>query len=350
MIRRLCLLFALFIGVFSCCSCSIFSWMEEPVDYTPYDYELSEYITLGEYQSLTVKEADVTPTKQELQEQREADFSALTRLDDREIRLGDRVNLNYTAIFEKEEYDDDTDGGFFLTLGKNELGIPGFDEGLVGATPGDEIALDLVFPDDYDKEPEYAGKEVSFIVTVNYISAALPELTDEIVSTFTVYKTVEEYETGIFEAIRDVKLVGLLWQRVLDGAVVLQYPEKEYENYYTEYLDGYTSLAEGYGMTLSELVEEMGLTMDGFYQEADGVTKTYIKEDLVVYAIAEAQGITLTEEEYDAAVLDYYNASGSAYYVSAELMEQTLGRQILTQQFLSEKVLDFLCESADIQK
>ncbi|MBQ2252950.1 MAG: FKBP-type peptidyl-prolyl cis-trans isomerase [Clostridia bacterium] len=274
----------------------------------------------------------------------------MTRLDDREIRLGDRVNLNYTAIFEKEEYDDDTDGGFFLTLGKNELGIPGFDEGLVGATPGDEIALDLVFPDDYDKEPEYAGKEVSFIVTVNYISAALPELTDEIVSTFTVYKTVEEYETGIFEAIRDVKLVGLLWQRVLDGAVVLQYPEKEYENYYTEYLDGYTSLAEGYGMTLSELVEEMGLTMDGFYQEADGVTKTYIKEDLVVYAIAEAQGITLTEEEYDAAVLDYYNASGSAYYVSAELMEQTLGRQILTQQFLSEKVLDFLCESADIQK
>ena len=324
--------------------------MEEPVDYLPYDYELSEYVTLGEYKSLAVKKADVTPSETELQEQREVDFVALTRLDDRPVELGDRVNLNYTAIFEKQEYDDDTDSGFFLTLGENALGIPGFDEGLVGATPGDEIALDLVFPDDYDKEPKYAGKEVSFLVTVNYISSELPELTDEIVGTFTVYKTVEEYETGIFEAIRDVKLVELLWERVLDDATVLQYPEKEYENYYTEYLDGYTSLAEGYGMTLSELVEEMGMTMDGFYEEADGVTKTYLKEDLVVYAIAEAENLTLTDEEYDKAVLDYFNASASAYYVSAELMEQTLGREILTQQFLSEKVLDFLCESADIQE
>lgn len=346
--KRLCLSLALLSVLCLCCSCSLFESLEQPIEETPYSYDLSEYIVLGKYRSLTVSKSEIAPTEKELKEQTEADFYALTHLTDRELQLGDTVCLNYTATFEGKEYDDDTENGFRITLGENALGIPGFDEGLVGAVPGDTIALDLTFPTDYEKTPEYAGKDVSFIVTVNYVYLELPELTDEMVSTFTTYETVEDYLEGIERALSHVKLVELLWQEILDDSKVLQYPEKEYEKYYTEYLDAHLSLAQGYGMTLEELVEEMGMTMDGFYQEADGVTKSYIKEDLIVCAIAENEGLTLSEEEYLAARSSYFQSTGSGYYVSEAQMEESITKQVLSQQFLSNKVLDFICEQATV--
>ena len=342
MLRRLCLFLAL------CLCLPLVACAPKEEGYIPYNYDLSEYIRLGDYRTLSVKKSDVTPTEKELEEQTEADFVLLTRLTDRAVKLGDKVNLNYLASFEGTQYDDDTEAGFFLTLGENALGIPGFDEGLVGATPGDSIALDLAFPSDYEKNPDYAGKDVSFVVTVNYIYSPLPALNDEMVKTFTTYKTVAEYEEGIFKTLTEVKTIEAVWNQLLDATTVLQYPEKEYENYYTEYLDGYTSLAQNYGMTLSELIKESGSTMDEFYREADETTKSYIKEDLVVYAIARQENLTLSEEEYKQAVQDYFLSSAYDYYVSAELMEQTLGKEILSQQFLSNKVLDFILEHATV--
>ncbi len=345
---RLPLLLLSLLLVLPLSSCALFEALDPPKEYVPYDYDLSEYIVLGEYRALSINRADAAPTETEIEAQMEADFSLLTHLTDCELKLGDTVNLNYTATFDGKTYDDDTEAGFEITLGEQALGIPGFDEGLVGATPGDTIALDLTFPKDYEKTPEYAGKDVSFLVEINYVRLPLPTLTDELVSKYTTYKTVEAYEAGIYDALTDVKIVQVLWQRVVEDSKVLKYPEKEYENYYTEYLDGYTTLAQTYDMTLSELVESMDMTMDTFYREADEETKRYLKEDLIVYAIARAENLTLSEEEYQEAVQNYYQSTASAYYVSQELMEQTLGKEILTQQFISNKVLDYICSNAVI--
>lgn len=329
-------------------SCNAFAPLEEELPRVPYDYTLSEYITLGDYKNLSVSKAEVTPTEAELKEQAESDFAALTRLEDRPLELGDTVNLNYTAIFDGREYDDDTEAGFRITLGENALGIPGFDEGLLGANPGDSIALDLTFPEDYEKNTEYAGKDVSFIVTVNFICRELPELTDEMVSNYTTYQTVDAYRAGITQALTEVKTIERVWNKLVETSEVIQYPEKEYETYHNEYLEGYITLATGYGMTLEEMITSSGQTMDEFYKEADRITKSYIKEDLIVYAIARAENLVLSEEEYQEKLISYYNTSASEYYLSVELMEESLGKDVLSEQFLSNKVLDFILEHAKI--
>ncbi len=347
--RRLPLLFlSIILVAVPLVSCNVFAPLEEPIDYIPYNYDLDEYITLGNYRTLSVSRSEVTPTEEELKKQAESDFAPLMRLEDRPLELGDKVNLNYTAFFDGNEYDDDTENGFCITLGKNELGIPGFDEGLLGANPGDSISLDLSFPEDYKKTPEYAGKDVSFVVTVNYICRDLPELTDEMVSTYTTYSTVAAYQTGMKKTLTEVKTIEKLWNKLTEESRVLQYPEKEYENYHNEYLAGYTTLAEGYGMTLEELITSSGQSMSEFYEEADRVTKSYIKEDLIVYAIARAENITVTDEEYQRELLDYYNTSASNYYLSVELMEQSVGPEILREQFLSNKVLDFILQHSTV--
>lgn len=348
MIRRLCLALCFLITLPLLFSCALFEELDKPQEYVPYNYDLSEYIVLGEYRALSVLKSEVEPSEEDLKEQMEADFVLLTRGTDRPLAAGDTVNLNYTALFDGGEYDDDTEAGFFLTLGENALGIPGFDEGLIGAVPGDSVALDLVFPADYDKTPSYAGKAVSFLVTINYIRTPLPELTDELVSRYTTYATKEAYLKGITATLTEVRTVELLWMRVVETTEVLQYPEKEYKNYYTEYIDSYTALGQTYSMTLEEIAASRGMTLEQFYAEADRVAKQYLKEDMIVYAIVRAENLVLTEAEYKEAVHNYYLSSASDYYVSEELMEQTLGKEILSQQFLSNKVLDFIVQTASV--
>ena len=344
MMRRVCLFLCGILLCLAFSSCAEAPEEEFPLPFS--DLELSDYLTLGEYRGLAVPASELAITGEEFTAQAESDFADEMRLTDRALAEGDRICLNYTAEFEGETYNDDTEDGFFLTLGKNELGIPGFDEGLIGKTPGEEVTLELSFPADYEKEPAYAGKAVTFTVTVQYIALPLPEITDELVSSHTTYQTAEEYREGVTKALSDVKKVNYLWNKVKESSAVLQYPEKEFENSYNDFLASYTQLAKNYNMSLAELVEASGETMADFYDEADRSVKDHLKEDLIIAAIARAEGMSVTAEEYEAGVESYYQNTASNYYLSRQLMENALGKDMLTAQVLSGKVLDLICDTA----
>lgn len=91
---------------------------------------------------------------------------------------GDSVVVDFTGRVDGEIFEGGEAQGFQVEIGAGRL-IPGFEEGLVGASAGDTRTLKLSFPDDYGKE-ELAGKPVEFEVSVKQVQAAkLPELDDE---------------------------------------------------------------------------------------------------------------------------------------------------------------------------
>lgn len=330
------------------CSCALFEKIDAPQEDAerPYNYDLSEYITLAPYKGLSVSLSEIEPDEEQIQSQIESDFAPLRCLYERGVEWGDRVNLNYIASYEGSDYEDGTENGFFLTIGENELNIPGFDEGLIGITPGDSTALDLTFPENYEQNPDYAGKTVSFTITVNYIYVDLPELTDEIVSTCTSYATKDEYLAGIRDSLTKANKVTLLWKQVMDNTIILQYPEKEYRIYYEDFKKSYELLAENYSMSLSDYLSFIGETEESFDKRANEETQNYLKEDLIVHAIAKAENLTVSDEEYEQGKQSYYDKVVFDYFLTPELMEESLGKAYLVEHILANKVLDLICESA----
>jgi trigger factor len=105
---------------------------------------------------------------------------------------GDKVNIDFVGTLRgKKEFPGGSAEAQDLALGSNSM-IPGFEDGLVGVSAGDEVDLKLKFPKDYHAE-EIKGKAVTFAVKVNTVSAkTLPALDDEFFKLYGVEAGGEE--------------------------------------------------------------------------------------------------------------------------------------------------------------
>ena len=118
---------------------------------------------------------------------------------ERAAEEGDQVNIDYVGTQKKVEFPGGSAEGQDLILGSNSM-IPGFEDGLVGVSAGDETVLKLKFPKDYHAE-ELKGKAVQFAVKVNSVAAKqMPEMNDEF---FKLYGVSEGGEEKFREDVRN---------------------------------------------------------------------------------------------------------------------------------------------------
>jgi len=150
-------------------------------------FEVYPEIDLQDFSGITIEkksaeiaDADIDKMIETLREQRKT-YKEVERASQDE----DQVNLDFTGTIDGEEFEGGKAKGTNLVLG-SKLMIPGFEEGLVGLSAGDEKTLSLTFPEDYHNK-DLAGKEAEFAVKVNSVSeATLPELDDEFFASFDV--------------------------------------------------------------------------------------------------------------------------------------------------------------------
>ncbi len=104
---------------------------------------------------------------------------------------GDQVNIDFVGTHKKEEFAGGSAEGQDLVLGSDSM-IPGFEDGIIGLSAGDESVLKLKFPKDYHSE-ELKGKAVQFAVKVNSVSVKqVPEMDDEFFKLYGVESGGEE--------------------------------------------------------------------------------------------------------------------------------------------------------------
>ena len=108
---------------------------------------------------------------------------------------GDMVNIDYVGKKGGEEFQGGKAAGQNLVLGSERM-IPGFENGVIGKSAGDEFTLELKFPDEYHSE-ELAGAEVEFELKLNTVNEqSLPEVNENFFKSFGV-------EEGGMEAFRE---------------------------------------------------------------------------------------------------------------------------------------------------
>ena len=102
----------------------------------------------------------------------------ITEIKDRSAQLGDEIVLDYAGFCDGEQFQGGTAENQTLTLGSGMF-IPGFEEQLVGAVPGQEVTVKVTFPEQYHAE-NLAGKPAQFRCTVHAIRVKIPSQPDDV--------------------------------------------------------------------------------------------------------------------------------------------------------------------------
>ncbi len=313
------------------------------------DFEVGDYVKLGDYKKLKVQypipevtQEDVDFAIQELQEEH-TEYKEIT---DRPAQNGDTVNIDYTGVLDGEAFDGGSDTDYEFVLGEGEF-LEEFEAGLIGKNANEAITFPVTFPEDYDEE--LGGKTVEFTATINKISEAkIPEFTDEFVAKVSDYTTKEEYEKYIKEDLQasaEAESASAAGEEALglavENATVEGHPQELYDFYYEETMVGYQSFAEMFGMEYEEFMEQMG---DGALEEA---ALAQVNEFLVAQAIAEQEGLAVTEESYQEGAKALMEENE---YESMEDFEADFGKISIITQLVRGKVVDFLYENAELEK
>ncbi len=316
----------------------------------------TKYVTLGEYKGLSIAAEDTSVTDEDVENSIKsmlAEYGEMKEVTGRSARLGDTVNIDYEGIKDGVAFQGGT-GTKDLELGSHTF-IDGFEDGVVGMSAGDKKDLDLTFPEEYH-DADLAGADVIFHVQVNSISEnVIPELTDEFVKGLDGgYQTVEEYRGSVRNQLAEQKetqakdsMEAELMQMAIDNAQcdLQKLPEWLVTQNKVSYTTGIESFVSQYGMTLDEYLSSTGGDIKSFEAEAEDYARDKSKNDLVVEAIAKAEGLEVSEEERN----EYFSEYASTYGTTIDEIKKALSEDELNIFLLQTKVMDFLYENANIE-
>ena len=322
-------------------------------DYGPEAYlsgiNVADYVTLGEYKGIEGSVDAPVVTDEYLDSYIDYVLQSnmvTTEITDRPVEEGDIVNIDYEGKIDGVAFDGGTAQGYDLTIGSGTF-IDGFEDGLIGAETGETVDVNVTFPENYQGE-EVAGKDAVFTVTVNSISVeTLPELTDEFVQGLDVgVNTVEEYRQYAYDllmeeeqATHDSNAEIAVLEAVMAGSQIQDPPEDMTNRYYNRIIDNMTYYASLYGYDLETFLSMQGTSEDAIRESAAQAGQ----EIIVMQAIADAEGLSVTDEELDAEI---ETNAGSLGYDDVEEYRASLDVEGYREYMMSEKVLNFLLENA----
>ncbi|RKJ48642.1 trigger factor [bacterium 1XD42-54] len=320
------------------------------------DYKASEYVTLGEYKGVTVQLSHITEDDVEKQIQaaiRQGDL--METLTEGKVQTGDIANIDYEGKLNGEPFDGGTAKGFDLNIGSGEF-IPGFEDGLIGVAVGETVDLKLTFPEGYNNA-ELAGKETVFTVTVNEIKR-MPELNDELVSTLSegAYTDVASYRASVKEDLenglsemRESEIKYNLLVRVAETSEVKGYPQELVDYGVALMESAYREMAEAYSVDFAEFLSMAynNMTVEQFRKQAAVEVQMTMQQELLLKAVAEAEGIEISDEDYAAGCEEYRKTTG---FETVEELIAYYGEDQIRISVLQNKVLDFLMEHAIIEE
>ena len=321
------------------------------------DYDLEEYLDVGQYKGLKVSPYAVSVSNDEVKTEmdkvlKEAAKSSDLKKGDK-IKDGDTVNIDFDGKVNGKPFEGGTSSGYDLTIGSGAL-IDGFEDGLIGKKVGDKTKLDLTFPKDYSQE-NLAGKDVVFSVTINSAKRPDTPTAEEYVKASDDYDSVEAFKKSIKKklsnereetAIKEQKQA--IWSDALDNTKVKKYPEREVEAYKELNSKQIDTYAEQYKITREEMLKQYGFNSEEDFQSVnEDSSKLRVKQEMLIEYIAAKEGLEYTDEEAES-MLQNMKSSG---YDEEAIAKQTgrTAEDYIHIELLYEKVLDFLLENAKVK-
>ncbi len=319
------------------------------------ELKASDYVTLGEYKGVevTTEEPEVTDEAVDFYiDYIMSSDAETTEVTDRAVKEGDTVNIDYSGYRDGVAFEGGTAQGQDLVIGSGSF-IAGFEEGLIGANIGDEVSLDLTFPEGYRNE-ELAGAAVTFEVKVNSISVVTtPELTDEYVQGLEMEgcTTVEDFRKSVSDMLYasalstyNRNLKADITDSVMANCVFKEVPEKMVDRYYEVIIDSMETAAAAYNMDLNTYIQNYyNLDAETYPTEFRNQAVTMAQQYIMFQAIADTEGLNMTEEE----VNQFIEQDAATYgYETADEFKENTDMGTYEEYLMADKVMAFLIDNS----
>ncbi len=309
-------------------------------------------VKLGQYKGIEIEKREYNVTDDAVDYAMEQERQKLARLVDvdRPVQNGDTVNLDYSGSVSGIKFDGGTAEGATLEIGSHTF-IDGFEEQMIGMAIGEEKDLNVTFPEKYHSDA-LAGAEAVFHVKVNGIQVKeLPELDDEFAKDVSEYDTLAELRAAKREelekrAAEDAKIAkeNAVVAKVVDNAEV-QVPDVMIERQIDSILNDIRYRLSMQGVSLEDYMKYSGMTMENFRADSRPDAERRVKSQLVIDAVAKAEGIKAEEAEIDVKLDEYVAQFGE----KAEEIKKSFtpdDRLYFADQIMVEKTLAVMVDSA----
>ncbi len=314
---------------------------------------LKPEVKLGDYKGVEIDKFSAEVTEEEVNAEidRERDNSArMVSVEDRPVQDGDMTELDFEGFVDGVAFEGGKVENYPLTIGSGAF-IPGFEEQLIGAELNKEVEVNVTFPEDYNAE-HLAGKDAVFKCTVKEIKAKeLPELDDEFASEVSEYDTLEEYKANVRKGLEEKKAKQAKEEKedaamaaVVENAEI-EIPEAMLTTEQRQMYDQFAQRITMQGIQMEQYMQMTGSTKEGMLEQLKPQAERKIKSRLCMEAVAKAENITASEEEYE----EEMKVMADAYQIEADKVKEMMGekeKKSIMADIAVRKAIEFVAENA----
>lgn len=307
------------------------------------EFALRPEMKLGTYKGIHVKMPVVDPTEEELA----AALAAAAKQNvaaedvDRPAALGDTTVIDFTGYLDGEAFAGGQGADFPLVLGSGQF-IPGFEDQLVGTKAGDEVDVNVTFPENYHAA-NLAGKAVVFKVTVHKVQEQkqkplTPEQEEQVKAQVAQQK----------KAMADQQIEDQVLGKILEEAQV-DLPDAMVESEANICVQQFAAEISAKSMSIEQFCKQTGKTIDGIRKEMEPLARRRIQLRLVLSAIAEQEHLVAGDEELER----YWDQMSQQYGLPKDQLKHYMGDGVedeMRQEIVSQKAYALLRESTILDR
>lgn len=306
-------------------------------------------VELGKYKGVEAerKETKVEQAEIDMEIERLRNRNASVSTADRPAKFGDTVVIDYEGFIDGVPFDGGKGENYNLEIGSNTF-IPGFEAQLIGASAGQDVEVNVTFPENYNAE-ELRGKHAVFKCHVHEVKEKLlPELDDEFAKDVSEFDTLEEFRRSLSKKIfksKDSRNREEFLDRLLDkisADMKADINERMIAERAERNVEDYASRLRNQGVTLEQYLEWMGMDRESFVKAQAAGAEKQIKQELILKKVAELEGITVGEEDREA---EYKNLAES-YGLDVQAVKNYFTAEMLDENLLFRKAADFIIDNA----
>lgn len=310
-------------------------------------------VTLGQYKGIEVEKAVIEVSDDEIMAEikKEQEKNATTTtVDDRPVQDKDETVIDFEGFVDGTPFEGGKGTDYSLTIGSGAF-IPGFEEQLIGAKIGEEVEVNVTFPEEYHAK-DLAGKAAVFKVTVKEIKVKeLPEADDEFASEVSEFSTLAEYKEDIKKNLTERKereAKTAKEDKVVEAAVEnasMEIPDAMVNTQAKNMVNDYAQRMQQQGISMDMYMQYTGQTREAMVEQMKPQALKRIQTRLVLEAVVAAENIQVSDEELDKEVENM----ASMYQMDKEKLMSFMGdeeKESMKKDLAVQKAVDLLVAEA----
>lgn len=286
-------------------------------------------VTLGKYMGVTVTKIDTSVSEEEVEEalnkERENNARTIT-IEDRAVAEGDTAVIDFEGFVDGEAFEGGKGEDYSLEIGSHSF-IDTFEDQLVGKNVGDDVEVNVTFPEQY-QATELAGKPAVFKVKIKELKGKeLPELDDEFAQDVSEFDTLAEYKEDLKKQLQEKKEEEAkrtkeeeAVQKIVDKSK-MDIPEAMIDTQCESMLEEFAQRIAQSGLTMEQYLQFSGMTIEKLQEQVRPEAITRIKNSLVLEQIAKEENIEVSDEDVDAEI----EKMAANYGMEADKLKEYMG-------------------------